>query len=366
MRIEKITVFKASVPLTESFRIALGVVESSQLLFVKIDTSEGTYGMGEAAPYWAVTGETLNICEAAAVDLAKMLLGKNPLEIAENLGAMNRYLAFNTAIKSAFDMALYDIAGKLAGMPIYQLLGGSNRPLKTDLTIGIDSPEKMAQKAVSIKNDGFSAIKVKLGEGLVPDLERIRRIREAIGPDIMIRVDANQGWDYPTAVTLLRKLEPYDLEYCEQPLPVWDHENMKRLRENSITPLAADESVFDDRDAFKLASNGCCDILNIKLAKSGGIHTAVKIDTIAQSAGLPCMLGCMIETRLSLTAAAHLASAHPNIQYLDLDGYFLLTQDPVTGGASWDGEDITLPEEPGLGADLEEDFLNSCEQQTIS
>ena len=178
-------------------------------------------------------------------------------------------------------------------------------------------------------------------------------------------MDANQGWDFPTAVTALRKMEPYDLEYCEQPLPVWDHENMRRLRENSVIPIAADESVFSDKDAFKLLANGCCDILNIKLSKSGGINTAVKIDNIAVSAGIPCMIGCMTDTRLGLTAAAHLVCAHPNIKYLDLDSHAFLSIDPVVGGIICQGEHVTVPDAPGLGADLVPQFLEDCESVVI-
>ncbi len=366
IKITQITIFKTTIPLKEPFRIALGVSENVEVLFIKINTNKEIYGVGEVAHYHAVTGETQNICEVAAINLGKMLLGNNPLDITGNLQRMNRYLAFNSAIKSGFDIALYDIAGKVAGLPIYALLGGNKRSLVTDQTIGIDTPEIMAAKALTFKNDGFSAIKVKLGEDLETDFLRIQKIRKTIGPDIKIRVDANQGWNYLTAVTALRKMEPYNIEYCEQPLPVWDHENMRRLRKNSIAPIAADESIFDDKDAFKLAANGCCDILNIKLSKSGGIHTAVKIDHIAESAGLPCMIGCMEETRIGLTAAAHLASAHPNIKYLDLDGHFLLSHDPVIGGIIYQGEKIVVPESPGLGADVDQEFLTQCETININ
>jgi len=360
IKITKISIFKALIPLKEPFKIALGVIKEVESFFIKIETSTGIYGMGEVAHYHAVTGETQSICEAAAIDLGKLLIGNNPLDISGNLNRMNQYLKFNSAVKAGFDMALYDIAGKVAGLPLYALLGGSKRGLTTDQTIGIDTPEVMANKALVFKNDSFTAIKVKLGESLETDVARIQKIRESIGPDIKIRVDANQGWDYPTATVALKRMETYNLEYCEQPLPVWDYENMRRLRESNITPIAADESVFDDKDAFKLAANGCCDILNIKLAKSGGINTAVKIDNIAVSAGLPCMLGCMHETRLGLTAAAHIASAHPNIKYLDLDGHFSLSIDPVDNGMICQEENITLPDTPGLGADINRDFLEKC------
>jgi len=360
IKITRISIFKALIPLKESFKIALGVIKEVEAFFIKIETSAGIYGMGEVAHYHAVTGETQGTCEAAAIDLGKLLIGNNPLDISGNINCMNQYLRFNSAVKAGFDMALYDIAGKVASLPLYALLGGSNRALITDQTIGIDTPKNMAAKALTFKKNGFTAIKVKLGESLDIDVARIQKIRESIGPDIQIRVDANQGWDYPTAITALKRMEPYNLEYCEQPLPVWDHENMKRLRQSNITPIAADESVFDDKDAFKLAANGCCDILNIKLSKSGGINTAVRIDNIAVSAGFPCMLGCMNETRLGLTAAAHIASAHPNIKYLDLDGHTFLSVDPVDNGMVCDGESIIVPDIPGLGADINREFLEKC------
>ena len=365
IKITRISIFKTTIPLKEPFKIALGVQKNVDALFIKIHTSEGIYGMGEVAHYHAVTGETQSICQAAAIDLGKLLIGNNPLDISGNLNTMSQYLKFNTAVKAGFDMALYDIAGKVADLPVYALLGGSSRALITDRTIGIDTPQVMAKKALELTKNGFTALKIKLGESLETDVARIQTIRESIGPGIKIRVDANQGWDFPTAITALKRMEPYNLEYCEQPLAVWDHENMRRLRECSITPIAADESIFDDKDAYKMAANGCCDILNIKLAKSGGIHTAIKIDNIAQSAGLPCMIGCMAETRLGLTAAAHMASAHPNIKYLDLDGHFLLSIDPVEGGMVCQGENIAVPESPGLGADINPEFFKKCECITI-
>ena len=366
IKINKITILKAIIPLKKPFKIALGIIENAESVFVKINTDKGIYGIGESAPFHAVTGETQQIAAAAGTTIGKMLLGKNPLGINANLQDINKYLTFNSAIKCGFDMALYDIAGKVADLPIYALLGGSRQPLITDLTIGINTPKIMVEDALAVKNSGFSAIKVKLGEGCEPDVERIKKIREAIGPDMKIRVDANQGWDYPTAVSAIEKMLPYELEYCEQPLPVWDYENMRRLREKSVTPIAADESIFNDKDAFKLASSGACDILNIKLAKSGGIHTAVKIDNIAQSAGIPCMLGCMSETRLGLTAAAHFASAHPNVKYLDLDGHTFLGLDPVINGIICKGENVSLPDAPGLGADLDPEFLKNCETIIIN
>ena len=365
LRITGIVVFRANIPLVAPFRIALGVISEARSLFVRVDTDAGICGWGETSPVSQITGETQAMSDAAAADLAKLLLGSDPLDIEGRVAEMGRSLAFNSGVRSAFDMALYDVTGKAAGLPLYALLGGGKRPLETDQTIGLDVSEAMAEKAAVLARMGVPAIKVKLGTSAEEDLGRIARIREAVGSDLPLRIDANQGWDFPTAVRVLSRLQSAGIEYCEQPLARWDLDNFRRLRERVSIPIMADESVFDHHDAFRLAASGCCDYLNIKLAKAGGIHTALKIDAVAEAAGARCMLGCMMESRLGLTAAAHLACARPNIRYLDLDGHLQLRQDPIVGGGRWQGGTITLPDDPGIGATVDPAFLSSCEQTTF-
>ncbi len=361
LEITSVDIYKAHIPFHEPFRIAIMEIVDAESVFIRINTSEGLYGLGEANPTAGITGETQNINLAGAVDLAKLILGKNPLDIEERMRDIDRYLIHNSTIRSAFDIALYDLLGKSAEMPLYAVLGGGNRTFWTDNTIGIGDPEYMAKKALDYKKQGFKAIKAKLGTTKVQDVERIERIREAIGDDLPIRIDANQGWDYHTATATLRSLEPMGIEYCEQPIACWDYENMRRIRQSTAIAIMADESLFDHHDAFKLASMGCCDYFNIKLAKSGGIHTTLKINAIAEAAGIHCMVGCMTETRLALSAAAHVVSARPNIRYADLDGYLFLKEDPVIGGAEYHVGEIHLPDAPGHGADIDPDFLKRCE-----
>jgi L-alanine-DL-glutamate epimerase-like enolase superfamily enzyme len=365
LKITRVEIYKADIPFHEPFKIAIMEIPAAQSVFVKLFTDEGIYGVGEANPYWGITGETQAINLAAAVDLAKIVLGKDPLNIEERNREMHKYLAFNSTIRSAFDMALYDIAGKVAGLPLYAFLGGGKRSFWTDNTIGLDSPDRVAQKAIKYKEMGFQAVKVKLGTTKNLDVARIKSIRNAIGNSLPIRIDANQGWDYHTAINTLKELEQYGIEYCEQPIAHWDYENLKRLRESTTIAIMADESLFDHHDAFKLATNGCCDYFNIKLAKSGGIETALKINSIAESAGIKCMLGCMTETRLGLSAAAHVVSARTNIQYADLDGYLFMKEDPIIGGAIYNVGEITISDEPGHGADVDPTFLNLCEKIEI-
>ena len=366
LRITGVDIFRAAIPMVAPFRISLGVISDAEYLFVRITTSEDVSGWGEATPFPPITGDTQAINTAAATDLARLLLGKDPLDIEGRVAEMERFLAFNSSSRAAFDMALHDVAGKVSGLPLYALLGGGRRLLATDATVGLGEPDVMAQQAAELKRSGVPAIKVKLGTTAEEDVERIATIRKAIGNELPLRIDANQGWDFPTAVRVLTRLASSGIEYCEQPIAHWDYDNFKRLRERVAIPIMADESVFDHHDAFRLTAGGCCDFLNIKLAKSGGIRTALKIDAVAQACGARCMLGCMLETRLGLTAAAHLVSARPNICYADLDSHLQLKEDPILGGARWQGGTIELPTEPGIGADVDPTFLAGCERVTIA
>lgn len=366
MKIKRVEVYKADLLLKRAFRTALGEIEVARNVFIRIDTDAGLSGWGEGSPFTPIVGETQATCLEAARDLGRLVLGKDPLDIEKLVREFRNYLPHNTTIRSAFDMALYDLLGKAAELPLFALLGGSRRPIFTDNTIGIDTPEAMANIAVEYKQRGFPAVKVKVGTTAKADIERIKWIREAIGPELPIRIDANQGWDCVCAIRALRGMERFGVQYCEQPVAVWDFESMRRVRSKTTIPIMADESVFDEHDAFKLLSMDACDYLNIKLSKSGGIHTAVKINAVAEAAGAKCMVGCMSETRLGLTAAAHVASARPNICFIDLDSADSLTMDPVEGGIAYeDGGKITLPDAPGLGCAIDPSFLEELDSFTV-
>jgi len=364
--IVRIELYKLTIARREQFRISLGVMDSVENILVQIHTTDGLYGWGEGSPLPYICGETQAISLEAARTLAGFLIGKDPYAIEARLHDLDRFLVHNTTAKSAFDMALYDLLAKQAGLPLYALLGGEKRLFFTDETIGIDSPEVMARQALNTKKHGFLAIKVKLGTNRHDDFERIQAIRAAVGDDVLLRIDANQGWDLVTAEQTLRDLARFDIQYCEEPIAHWNQAGLRYLREKSPIPIMADESLFDHHDAFRLASLGACDYFNIKLSKSGGIHTALKINAVAESAGIQCMLGCMAETRLGLTAAAHLVSARPNIAFADLDSAFNKEGDPVVGGITYDGGWIHLPEVPGHGADILPEALKSWEWCTVT
>jgi L-alanine-DL-glutamate epimerase-like enolase superfamily enzyme len=365
MKITKISIYKADIPQIEPFKIAIMEITDALNIYVKIETDSGLYGMGEASPFWRICGETQAISIAAARDLALLLKGKDPLAIEARVSDMQGYLDNTPTIRSAFDMALYDLLGKAAGLPLYAVLGGARRELVTDLTIGIGEVGQMAEKAKKIVARGFKAIKVKLGTTAAQDIARIRAIREAIGESVPIRIDANQGWDYNTALEVLLALEPLGVQYCEQPVVNWNYSDMAALRRRTTIPIMADDGLKDQHDAFKLCSSQACDYLNIKLSKAGGIRNALNICAVAESCGKACMVGCMLESRLGLTAAAHLASARAIIRFCDLDSALMLAEDPVTGGIVYEGDRVILPEAPGLGADIDPRFLAKLDSFSV-
>ena len=366
--ITKVEVVKLNIPYKEPFVISLGVIPEATNVVVRIHCSDGLTGTGECAPFVFIVGETQETVFELARQVGKMLLGKDPYAIVERLHEIDRAVKGNPTMKSAFDMALYDLLALRADMPLYQLLGGSNnREIHTDMTISIGDPEKVSRDALEFKKAGFPAIKVKLGTTTREDVARIQAIRDAVGPDYPIRIDANQGWDTITAIETLKALEPFGIEHCEEPIPHWNNRELVKVRENSPIPIMADESVFDHHDAFRLASMGACDYFNIKLSKSGGISNALKIVSVAEASGIKCQVGCMSESRFALTALMHLVLACSPIVHYDMDSSLMLDADPVKGGIEYMGSGRwILNENSGIGAAFDEKYLESMEKVIVS
>ena len=370
INILKIDIFKMNVEITIPIKILLGgYLDAANNLAIKITTDTGIIGWGEASPCAVITGDSQDTNYVTAQTMAKLIKGKNALSIESRMQEINSVTVGDPSVRSAFDMALYDIAAKAANMPLYQFLGGERRELRTDLTIGIkDTVEETVAQAKSIMEAGFDAIKLKVGRPGLEDVPHVRAVRELIGPDMSLKMDSNQGWDYPTAVANINAMEDLNLQYAEQPIAVWDYEGLARLRTKVNLPICADESVFDHRDALKLAKMEAVDYLNIKLGKAGGIHTGLKINAIAEAAGMKCMIGCFAESRLGLSAAAHLAMARPNISFIDLDSCYHFKTDPVIGGVSYDdkiGGLLHLPDGIGHGAVFNESDLEQESKVTI-
>jgi o-succinylbenzoate synthase len=367
MTIRSISLYKLLVPLKEPFVISLGPIHSAQNIIVVIRTDEGIQGFGECSPYMTINGESVDTCYIVGGYFASILKGKDPLAIKDCIQAMDKTIYGNSSIKSAFDMALYDIASQHAGQPLYEFLGGKNdKELSTDYTVSIGLAGKMAEDALKYKEQGFPAIKVKLGQGKHEDGERIHLIREAIGYEIPLRIDANQGWDVDTAIATLKILGRYNIQHCEEPIPRWNFMELKKVRKKSPVPIMADESCCDHHDAKRLLDLKACDLLNVKLGKAGGIHEALKILKIAEKKSVKVQVGAFMESRLGMTAGAHLALCSTQVHYCDFDTPLMFIADPVEGGLTYHEQGVVkLPGGNGLGATIPESVLKTLEQTTI-
>jgi len=362
LKVQDVEIYYFDIPLKEPFTITLGTITTSSGVLVKVLTDAGIAGIGESSPFQPVTGDTQETNVVAARAIREMLKGKDPLAIENAHKLFGGFLHSNPAIVAAFDMALYDILGKAAGLPIFRLLGGDKNTFETDVTTGIDTPENMAKSVQTRLAAGFKTFKIKVGMDPDTDVARLQAIRDAIGYDYNIRIDANQGWAPAQAVMALKAMEKFKLQFCEQPGPDFDIAGMKQVRDESPIGIMADESLHYPADAIKLITAAACDYFNIKLMKAGGITNGLRIALIAEAANIRCMLGCMIETRLGLTAAAHVHGATQNIIFADLDGYFEHTFDPIIDGMAVKNGMITLPETPGLGTDVDPAFLKKLKK----
>jgi L-alanine-DL-glutamate epimerase-like enolase superfamily enzyme len=341
-------------------------MDYAQNVFIRVHTNAGFYGVGECSAFPMIVGETQDTCLIMAREFARLWIGQDALDIPARLQQLHDFTAGNTTIKSAFDMALYDIAAKNAGLPLYEFLGGEKRRVETDITIGIGMPGIMAEKALEFKRSGAHILKVKLGKNATEDVERIKQIRHAVGNEMKIRVDANQGWSFDAAVYALQALDKYDIEFCEQPMRAWHDDRLYELMQLSPVKIMADESVYNHHDARRQISNRLCDYINIKLAKSGGLHEAKKIHDLAAENNIPCMMGGMLESRIALSAKLHFVYASPNIKFYDMDTCMLGHKlDPCVGGVTYDGYLLNIDDTIGIGADADEGFLESCEKITI-
>ena len=351
MKITRFEIKRVDSPLTRPLVISLGAITHSTSVVLTIETDEGICGVGEGAASVFVTGETMDGVEAVLRKFEQALIGTNPTDIEKVHRIMEKTSARAFVARTAVDLACYDILGKVSGMPVYTLLGGYGNRIETDITIGIADPQQMAKVAELHVKNGFRIIKTKVGTGESEDIERIRRIREAVGADIGIRLDANQAWTPKEALRMIERLEEYGIELVEQPVPYYDLDGLAYVTRHSRIPVMSDESAFDSRDVFQLVQRHAVDYVNIKLMKCGGIWEALKINSICEAAGVECMLGCMAEeTNIGITAAASLGAAVKNITKADLDCQYSLAAFPVSGGVQWgNGGELTLPGKPGFG-----------------
>jgi L-alanine-DL-glutamate epimerase-like enolase superfamily enzyme len=357
-KISRLEVYQANIGLSEPFTVALGTVSTITAILIKIEDSKGNTGWGEASPTPIVLGDTPESVISCIDLIAPRIMGEEPIRIERIHALMNEIIHQNTSAKAAIDIALYDLMGKIFGQPLGSLLGGGRDKIETDACIGIKDPEGTAKGASQRIKEGFKVIKVKVGLDPDEDLKRIELVREEIGRDYRIRIDANQGWTPPEAVRILRKMQQFDIELVEQPVKWYDVPGLGLVRRSTSIPVMADESVHQPQDALEVLLNNAVDYINIKLMKSSGINKALKIAAIAGAADMECIVGQMFETNIATTAAAHLATALNNIYSTDLDSELFRKEDPIVeGGARIEEGYMVLPDAPGLGINVKQKLL---------
>jgi len=352
MKITDIQLGNLSVPLKTPFKTALRTVTHVDDVLVKIHTDTGTIGYGSAAPTAEITGDTkASITNAIKGPIREKLMGLSIEQLEEVMLLLDTSLADNTSARAAVDIALYDLYGKFHRVPLYKLLGSSQKELTTDITISVNDPEEMVRDSLDAVSKGFSILKLKVGTDPEIDIERLHQVWKRTGHTIQLRLDANQGWTPQEAVYVMQKVEDAGIriELVEQPVKAHDLEGLKFVKDHISIPVLADESAFSPEDVYKIIQMGAADLINIKLMKTGGIHNALKICAMAENAGIECMIGCMLESKVSVTAAAHLAAAKSVITKCDLDAPILCREDPIEGGAQYKVDRITLSDQPGLG-----------------
>jgi muconate cycloisomerase len=345
-------------------KTAHGDHHTSGYVIVKVHTDAGIVGLGEATVSALWSGETSKSCVAALEDLiGPALLGADPTQISALRNRMDFLIKLNPFTKSAVEMALWDIAGKALGVPVYQLLGGKVREIiPTKMMIGAFELPRVRSLAEQFLSWGVKCLKVKVGLDLAGDLARVAAVREVAGPDIPITVDANCGWNVATARVALDRLHRYDLLIAEQPIAPGDTEAMASLRYPGGIPIMADESVFTLADAWSVLRAHAADVISIYPGKNGGIAASIEIAQVAAAAGIPCHVGSNLELGIASAAMLHLACAIKNIDSetypADILGPHYHESDLLAEPLDLSFSGARVPTGPGLGVALDEEKLD--------
>lgn len=354
MKIQRIEIGKVKIPLKKPFKTALREVHFAEDIIIKVIADSGETGFGNAPPTAVITGDSQDSVVAAIRDvIGPKIIGREVYDLEEILHIVDTSMLHNSSAKAAVDIAIHDLFGKLYNIPLYRLFGGYRNTLISDLTISVNSPEEMVRDSLEAIGLGYSDLKLKVGVGADIDIARVKAIRAAVGNKIKIRLDANQGWQPKEAVRTIRKFEDLGLniELIEQPVKAHDFAGLKFVTDNVDTDIMADEAAYGVYEVFQLLSMKACDLINIKLMKAGGLRNAAKIADMAETMGIECMMGCMLESKVGITAAAAIAGGRRAVTRNDLDTAMLLAEDPVNGGIQFTKNKLLIPDKPGLGID---------------
>ncbi len=361
MKITGIECYAVRLPLIKPFIISYGTYSHVESVLVRLTTETGVIGWGEATPDPFVTGESWASTEAMLRhDLLPLLRDQNPLAREAIYARLDGLVTGAPSAKAAIDLALWDLAGKQAGLSVAALLGGPvHDALTWHVTLSIGAPGVIAQEARAAVAAGHTEIKMKVGAArLQDDVDRIMAVREAVGPEIALMVDANQGWRDPaTAIRAINAIAPAAPVWIEQPIRADDFAGLAEVRRATGIAQMADEGVHSARDGLRIIELRAADLINVKLMKTGGITGAMRLIAICEAAGLRCMVGSMVESAIATAAGAQIALARRAVVANGLVGPVMLREDIATGLTYADGAIRLDPDAPGLGVQVDEERL---------
>lgn len=356
MKIRSVRFWKEDLQLTRPYTIAYKTVSAVDNVFVLLEAENGLYGIGAGSPAPFVTDESMDdTLQALGEHLEALVLGRDLRQYQAIIRECTALMPAAPAARAALDIALHDLFTKYLEIPLVDYFGRAHRGLPTSITIGISDLQKTLAEAEEHMQTGFRVIKLKTGHAVEQDIETFRKLREKVGPDIKIRVDANQGYQLADLSRFITATRDHGLEFVEQPLPRGQFAHLRELPWDIRAMCTADEDLQIPKDAVTLAADPLAyGIYNIKLMKCGGVDAGKRIAEVAHDHQIELMWGCMDESIVSISAALHIAMASPATRYLDLDGSFDLARDLVSGGFELKDGCLYLPDRPGLGVELED------------
>jgi L-alanine-DL-glutamate epimerase-like enolase superfamily enzyme len=354
MNITRLEAWSVRMALSEPYTIAYETVDATTNIFVRLLTDTSLVGLGCAAPDPYITGETPTDVLASLKQAEEVLPGLDPTRPAFVWTRLRQVLGHRPSTLAALDMAVLDLLGKSCGLPLWKVLGGARNSIPTSMTIGILDEKETVEQARRWVTEGFTFLKLKGGLDAASDAARVRKVRETVGPDVRLALDANGGYNVEQCFDFLAGCGEATLEFLEQPTPREHPDWLAQVQRATNIPVMADESLTSPRQALELASLRVR-LFNIKLLKVGGIPPALAIDAIGEAAGTGVMVGCLDESALAIAAGLHFALARPNVRYADLDAHFALLGDPAAGAVTCQNGLLSLSPQPGLGVTLSSD-----------
>lgn len=355
MKISDLKIYPVRVPLIHEFKAAYGIRNTADFVLVKIESDEGIYGWGEAStiPIYD-EGSQADVVYVIEKYFKPLLLGENPTNIGYLMQKLEHAVKGSRYAKCAVDFALHDLAGRIFGLPVYKMLGGTGEPLEVCWVLSAKSPEAVRSEAEEYLNKGYRHFKLKVGTDFQKDLENLKMLRNTVGDEVEIRLDGNEGWDPKEALYVIKEFEAYHPEHIEQPVPAWNYEGLKFVKDHVDSVIVADECILTPKDTMHIAKLNAADKINIKVSRDGGIILSRKIAAIAEAAGLQPFAGSNLELGLGTMASAHMFSALPELTMAtELVGPLLLKEDVVCEPVIYENGRIVFRDLPGFGIEID-------------